>query len=271
MTLSLQADPQHGARIFSLADESGFEWLWSKPDPQRFSVRPGDPFVDIGGGEECFPTISGQPDHGDVWARPWSDEDGTLCVETSEGVLTRGTTNLSDGVQLNYRLEGAAGLPFVWALHAVLPPAVGTILRVPGCPPVHYWSEGNNNPPIHASWPTPTEDCDLRILPGNDGTARFAAVETSVVTVIAPSGNWLHVELFSDDQPRSIGIWRNFGGYPENGPRYRSFCIEPLLGLHHERARAQPDELAHIPVSGVLEWSVRFTAGTSTDTLVENP
>lgn len=264
-------DARHGARIYSLCDESGFEWLWSRPDARRFKVEPGDTFVDIGGAEECYPTISGQPDHGSVWARPWSESGQALRVETPDGVLSRSVKSHAQGLQLDYRLEGAPHFPFIWALHALLRPTVGTELLALGAPAVHYWVDGNNEPAIQSSWPIPVKGHDLRTLPADDGTARFAAVETPELTVVAPTGNRLRVELLADGQPTSIGIWRNLGGYPSPGPHYRSFGIEPMLGLHHDRSRARARELARIPANGVLGWAVRFTPDTSPVRLEEQP
>ena len=62
----------------------GREWLWHHADPARTSVRPGAPFVDAGGLEECIPTVRGTPDHGLAWSRPWQrigDEDVVDCAE----------------------------------------------------------------------------------------------------------------------------------------------------------------------------------------------
>jgi hypothetical protein len=69
--VTVAVDSVHGGRWTSLR-AAGREWLWHRPDPARAGVRPGDPFVDAGGVEECIPTVRGRPDHGDVWSRPWT-------------------------------------------------------------------------------------------------------------------------------------------------------------------------------------------------------
>src|SRR4051794_11943296 len=138
---SVAADPAHGGRWTSLR-VAGREWLWRRPDPARDSVRPGDPFVDVGGLEECIPTVRGKPDHGDAWSREWqapSDEDAV--VDCGEFVLHRRLRSDGDAVVADYRLTAQPGFRFVWAAHALLDLGVGASVELPAGLPVRLYPE----------------------------------------------------------------------------------------------------------------------------------
>ncbi len=258
MTASVGFDPQHGARIDSIADSSGFEWLWSRPDPRRYLVHPGDAFVDVGGAEECFPTISGTPDHGEVWSQPWERREDVVRVTTRSGELQRRMTVDGDRIEFRYTLTAAPGMQFVWALHALVRPDPGMRLSVPGQPIVRCWSDGDDRPAVETRWPTPDIGRDLEELPGDDdGTARFVAVSgCGELSLSAPDGHRMRFRLDAPGQVHGIGIWRNLNGYPADDAPYRSFGIEPMLGTHHHLGHASPAEAAVVPAGGTAEWRV---------------
>jgi hypothetical protein len=82
-------DLSHGGRWTSLRTGDR-EWLWSRPDPARDQARPGQPFIDAGGLEECIPTVRGAPDHGAVWPEAWRAlDDATAVVDVADFTLTR--------------------------------------------------------------------------------------------------------------------------------------------------------------------------------------
>ena len=82
--------PTWGAKIASLLDASGREWLWHNPHLPWQLPGATTSYVreaDIGGWDECFPAVGpgpyplppwqGRPirDHGEVWAHAWDVED----------------------------------------------------------------------------------------------------------------------------------------------------------------------------------------------------
>ena len=82
--LTLDTDPRHGGRWTSLRTRiaSGCGPIQTRRRRELDGgVAPGAAFVDAGGVEECFPTIRGQPDHGDAWTRAWSAEGPTAVVD----------------------------------------------------------------------------------------------------------------------------------------------------------------------------------------------
>ena len=79
--VEIVAVPAIGMKLTNLRRLNGREWLWRSGIPGREAVRPGAAFVDAGGLEECLPTIAGDPDHGDVWSRPWTADGDALALE----------------------------------------------------------------------------------------------------------------------------------------------------------------------------------------------
>ncbi|MFE2134636.1 hypothetical protein ACFW9X_15740, partial [Streptomyces sp. NPDC059466] len=70
----------------------------------------------------------------------------------------------------------------------------------------------------------------------------------------------LHLALHAEEQPVSVALWRNLGGFPEHAP-YRSNGVEPMLGRAFDLAEAGPDDAARVPASGEVRW--RLTLGTA--------
>lgn len=250
-------DPKHGGRWTSLTDPTGREWLWSRPDVARFEVLPGSAFVDVGGYEECFPTIGGRPDHGDVWSRPWKGVGDHLAVESDSCRLSRRLTAGSSGVIADYRLQGKAGYRFIWAGHALLEPTLGTRVVAPEGHQVLAWRPGHIRP-IETTWPEVLGIPFYDILGPDDASAMFCVLpKLEEVTVIAPDGSNLRFRIECAEQPVSFGIWRNLAGYPADGTgSYRSFGIEPMLGRVSELSGAKFLDVAIIPASGEVTWRV---------------
>ena len=162
--MSFEIDLEHGGRWTGLT-LAGREWLWSRPDPARNQVRPGDGFVDAGGIEECLPTIRGLPDHGAVWSRPWTAlSDGLAAVETDDFWFARRIHQGEDGaVRASYRLHAAAGYRFVWAAHALLDLSENAEVCLPtGLPVRLYDQRGRSGPSSSASCSSTGTRLDLR-------------------------------------------------------------------------------------------------------------
>ena len=231
-------DLAHGGRWTSLR-AAGREWLWHRPDPLREGVRPGDPFVDAGGVEECVPTIRGVPDHGAAWSRPWTP----AGVDCGEFRLSRTWT----GDTAAYRLEAAPGFRFVWAAHALLGLSADATLEAPA------GTETRIDGGAVEAWPTP-----LAALGPDDGTA-VGAILVDCPTVTVADGERLTFTLEAPGQPVATALWRNLGGWPEPAP-YRSIGVEPMLGRVFAPAGAGPGDAAVVPPGGVCAWRLRVTA-----------
>lgn len=139
--LSAVVNPRRGAKITSLVDADGTEWLaQGNPRPR---VAPGTPFVDaeMQGWDECAPTIVAcrvpnhdLPDHGDLWDAEF-DVDGDLvsAVGTSMSYrFQRRIRSTPTGLRLDYSAEALARpIPFLWAAHPQFAAPPGTRVELP--------------------------------------------------------------------------------------------------------------------------------------------
>ncbi|MFJ6164218.1 hypothetical protein ACIQH6_03780 [Micromonospora orduensis] len=266
--LRVTYDAAHGGRWTSLHG-GGREWLWRGPEPGRHEVRPGDAFVDAGGLEECLPTVRGEPDHGEVWSRPWrSAGPDTLVIERPTFTMSRRISDAGGAVVADYRLAADPGHRFVWAAHALLGLSPDARLDVPdGTPtrlhpeaaallPPGVWPTGS--PWLTGRWPSPA---GLRIdtFGPDDGTALGAVLLDCPRVQVSDGDDLLILELECDGQPRSTALWRNLGGWPQDCP-YRSIGVEPMLGAAFDLADAGPADAAVVPPTGEVTWRLTISA-----------
>jgi hypothetical protein len=241
--LHAEVDRDLGGRWTSLCTAHR-EWLWSRVDPARSAVAPGDPFVDAGGLEECVPTVRGTPDHGDAWSRPWH-ETGVDCPDFT---LRRVIGSRDGAVVADYELAAEPGYRFVWAAHALLDVGVSARLVAPAGTPVLI----TDPTPVHDEWPAGLAD-----LGPDDGTAVGAIVEHGQIRVV-DGDHQLDLRVECADQPVSIALWRNLRGWPEDDP-YRSIGVEPMLGRTFDR-HDTTRPVAVVPASGSMRWRLTITA-----------
>ena len=243
------------------------EWLWTNQDPAiaaaRSTVRvtsTGDQeptFVDAGGGEECWPTVRGEPDHGAAWSRTWSGDpsDATVTV-AGVGSLNRRITG-SETVEVSYEITGAAGTGFLHAVHLLVDVGPAARLLVAGTPPMQVLDSDRPD----RIWPD-----GLDRLGPDDGTAVCALLPATSGVTVVDGRHALRLNWHSPDQPEhtSLLLWRNLRGWPAANP-YRSIGIEPMLGRAADRRTASDDELARVGPAGTTSWSLRLEALTRYD------
>jgi hypothetical protein len=248
-------DLELGGRWTSLAAH-GREWLWHREEPARAGVRPGDPFADAGGLEECVPTVRGTADHGDAWSRPWRREGREAVAACPDFALARGIRTGATETVVDYRLTARPGYRFVWAAHALLDLSERAHLTMPhGTPLRLYPEEGPSWQP--GRWPTAGGVALDRPGPA-DGTAVGAVVETPEVTV-HDGADSLTLRVEADGAPVAVAIWRNLGGFPRAAP-YRSVGVEPMIGRVFDREGAADDDTACVPASGEVRWRLTLAA-----------
>jgi hypothetical protein len=249
-------DLAHGGRWTSLRSGTR-EWLWHRPDPARADVRPGQAFVDVGGLEECLPTVRGNPDHGTVWSAPWRVAgENTAAIAADDFELTRTIRHTGGAVVADYRLTAVPGWAFVWAAHALLELSdqarviapEGTVTRVYDGPGDAEWADDR--------WPQPL-GLPLDRLGPSDGTAVGAILLDCPRVSVIDGSDRLTFALTADGQPVSAALWRNLGGFPAGAP-YRSVGVEPMLGRVFDLATAGPGDAAAVPASGVCEWRLEI-------------
>jgi hypothetical protein len=251
----IATDLDHGGRWTSLVC-GGREWLWHRHEPRRAAVRPGDPFADAGGVEECVPTIRGRPDHGHAWSRRWTREEGTDRVDWQGAALERRITEGGTRTVVDYRLVANPGYRFVWAAHALLDVSAGARVDMPdGAQTRAYPDTGSCWVP--ARWPAL---CGVRMdrLGRADGSALGAVVATGRAAV-HDGPDTLAFTIESEDAPVCVALWRNLGGFPATAP-YRSVGVEPMLGRVLDLATAGDNDAARVPATGELRWRLTLTA-----------
>jgi hypothetical protein len=261
--LSYAIDLRHGGRWTSLRTPDR-EWLWHRPDPARDRVQPGARFVDVGGLEECLPTVRGRPDHGAVWSRPWVAAGDAHRVSTDEFELVRTIETDGDGLVVDYRLSAAPGYQFVWAAHALLDltPSASLEAEVGTCTRVYPEAAAVTGSPwpagatwLEDAWPTPL-GLPLSQLGPDDGTAVGAILLTSNVRVV-DGADRLDLGVEATSQPTAIALWRNLRGSPAGAP-YRSIGVEPMLGRVFDRESAAAEDLATADDGGEARWRLRI-------------
>jgi len=146
--LESRFDPTHGGRIVSLRDlRRGREWL-VQGDSAHELAHYGSSFTTrhIYGWDEMMPTIDecvieGRhlPDHGELWAIPWSvdgdgSEGGVRLSARSAALpvtLTREARAVGDAIVLQYTLTNSGAEPHavLWAAHPQFSAEPDTILR----------------------------------------------------------------------------------------------------------------------------------------------
>lgn len=257
----LETDLSRGGRITSLRSPDGFEWLWTNPRVTRTSVKPGANFVDAGGAEECFPTIAGVPDHGDVWTREWHRLNAsTAYCSTEHARLTRSIRLDEELIVMRYRVDAPPGYRFVWAFHALINPSYELLLRVAEGEAVLTWPSGYQKDPARWTWPQVGTQARFDDMTRDDGTAEFALLLDRAELEVQIGARFLCLSIDAPGLQTSVGVWRNLRGYAWDGAApYRSIGIEPMLGQNPNR---DGGEGVVVPSDGYLEWTLRLRCGT---------
>ena len=249
--LTVEVDLAHGGRWTSLRTQER-EWLWRNPAPgvaeARAAVTPGAAFVDAGGVEECLPTVRGEPDHGAVWSRPWSE-----AGVTADGFHLRRRIRGDGALTVDYTITGPPHAPFVHAVHALLDVSSAARLHAPGVRTAYLVDEGSAVP-----WPS-----GLDRLGPDDGTATAAVLAGCAAATVVDGADALSFRWRAE--PSSLLLWRNLGGWPDGTP-YRSIGIEPMVGAAADVADPAPGGAAQLGPDGILQWRLTLTAwraGTS--------
>lgn len=267
--------PSLGGKIASLVDlSSGREWLWKNPYLAYREPVYGASYVrefDFGGIDECFPSVGpvsypaepwqgiAVPDHGEVWALPWSVEERVVSPEQititmhCHGVrfpyrFERSIT-IEQGrarVALNYHVSNHSPfpLPFIWSIHPLIQVEPGMCLSMPGGATRARVDLATNDWLDKAGtlidWPharrADGSNVDLSILQPPSlaqGVKYFVQPQPSadfVETALTAVDGRLAFR-FSPDEVTHIGIWMNCAGWtPIDSPPYYNLAFEPCIG-----------------------------------------
>lgn len=116
--------PTLGARIVSLTDAVGHEWLVQPDGEDVLRLDAGFASVPPYGWDEMMPSIEACVvhgvdigDHGAVWNVPWRVAKDVLRVEDPRYTFSRSTSPTPKGFDLHYALVAHVELSALWAPH----------------------------------------------------------------------------------------------------------------------------------------------------------
>lgn len=283
--------PELGGKIWQITNlRVGRDLLWENP---RLTARPvpfGSSYDDVffGGWDELFPNDVPEelasepyPDHGELWAAPWTwriEEDGpervrvTLSLATAISAcrITK-TLTLAAGeprIRLSWRIENASpqDLPYLWKQHVAVPAGEPAVLTM-GARNVYVEGFGNPRAGGEGSryeWPYLVDDAgeshDMRpTLPAESRVAEFQyATELDggwcAVTYADGSGIGL---AFDSDVFRSCWTFASYGGWRA----HEVLVLEPCTG-HPVSVSDGIAAGTHqtLPAGGVLETELVMVA-----------
>lgn len=295
-TTRLVVLPSTGAKVVSLADRATGRELLSR-HPER-PLRPpayGDRYerYDIGGWDECFPSIGAcaypqepwrgawVPDHGELWTLPWSWSALPDGVATwADGVrfpyrFTR-TLRLVEGVvRVEYEVRNHAPFPFgcLWSMHPMLALTPATRVFLPAGARVRVeYSKGGRLGAYLAEHPWPRtrdrggREVDLGLVgPPDQGFADKLYTDRVAHGAAAlydeAGGDWLAFRFDPAAVP-FVGLALHRGGWPDVGPPSFDGALEPCNGWPDRLDVALARGAAvSVPPRGTLTWSVQLGHG----------
>ncbi|MCF7838519.1 MAG: hypothetical protein K9N49_07795 [Candidatus Marinimicrobia bacterium] len=267
--------PADGARLSRLAWR-GRDLLTAAPrafrppdrDLGRYETRP------VFGYDDCFPTVDpcdypGRswtvPDHGECCWLPWEVEtrpDGLCCTVASRALPVTFERRLicgPDTLDWRFRLvnQGAAPLPFLHVMHALMPPGEIEQLELPDA--AALWDEIAGAP---AAAPPQGAAVARALLTAPGGAVHMWILRTVTagrVTLKLRDGLTLTLTFPADLFP-TLGIWWNRRGYPEADDRARDECaFEPLAAPTSSLAAAHAvGQAPVVPPGGEQTWRIHW-------------
>jgi galactose mutarotase-like enzyme len=252
--LTVTVAPERGGAITSIV-AAGREWL-AQPAAGAGWQPASTVFTEgaMAGWDECAPSIDAclvdgvsVPDHGDLWARPWSvlDESASHLTLTvvSHGLGFRLTRRLAidddASLRLDYRVEAIERpLPFLWAAHPQFSSPVGSSVELP-----------------HGI--TRVVDVLDAGLPIQPWTASLAGIDTVPVggcrkLYVEPGTPVSSAALVHVDGARATFRWTDAAPYLGIWFDNRAYSREPVIAL--EPATAYFDSLATAVSRGRVAW-----------------
>ena len=285
--LALVILPDLGGKIVSLTDAAGHEWLWRnphlpwrRPGPETSFVREGD----LGGWDECFPTVAegvypiepwrGTPlrDHGEIWGARcdvrWTGGRLQLWAEGTHFPYTFIRTLMLHAhepvLDLTYQVTNRSDTPlaYLWCAHPLLAITPGMAIELPTGSPVRRYGDGPL--PERFAWPL-ANDLDAGQVPSASVgwasklfvgplTAGWAALHDPM------QGRRLRFE-FDPRQVPYIGLWLNYGGWSGAGTApYFNLGLEPASGAPDDLDNALGDwqAVSMLPAHATQTWHLRL-------------
>lgn len=260
--ISAEVVPELGGKIVSLKRAGGREWMW-QPGTERklFRNAPSDAFEKstLTGWDECLPTIASctwkerkLPDHGEVWALPWTvtahDERSlVLSIDLPVSPFRFTRTLRLDGASLiaAYALEnrGAGDEAYLWAMHPLLRVEEGDRIELP---------DSTRKLLGNPAW---LDTLDLTAVPARCAKLFASPIEEGRAAVVNVRTGERIAIAWDVRENDVLGLWLTRGGW--HG--HHHLALEPTNGFPDSLADHQ--KCAVLKAGATRSWSVTFTVG----------
>ncbi|MCA0971524.1 DUF5107 domain-containing protein [Halobacillus litoralis] len=283
--------PSYGGKMVSLYDKQAqYEWLFQSE--RGLSIPPyGADFSehDSSGFDEMFPgidqgphpTFSGTiPDHGEVWAMPWSFEErsGECILQVESAVfpytLEKRMKLNESSVEISYKAINSSSkpFPFIWTPHALLRMHDETYIDVPdhldqvinvehGTKHLGEWGTCHSYPGTKSV--STGQSIDLsKLEPFEDQTVeKFYfkdRLQEGWCSMVQPHVGRRLTYRFPVDQVPYLGVWKTRGGYRGE----YNVALEPCTGIYDDVYVAEKiKKCSSIPANGAYEWTFEMELG----------
>lgn len=255
--LTAVVDARRGAKIVSLRDVTGYEWLLP---PSGSPSPPGTPFVDaeMGGWDECAPTIvacdgpDGEPlpDHGDLWDKSWAVAGARLSGRGASLPyrLSRALHPIRQGIRLEYEAVAERDLPFLWAAHPQFRAPPGARVELGTTDAVDVLGRPGRRFNL--------DEADLAIDSLDAGGSRKFYLDPTVAidtaALVVPGVGRLEMRWDAHVAPY-VGVWFDNRAFA----REPVIAIEPSTGYYDSLARAvEHDAVLWLREGRPVTWTV---------------
>ena len=289
--------PRLGGKITSLRLKgAGREFMWQDPPgpPRVPPYGAALPEYDIGGFQECFPSIDKAfypgypwrgievPDHGEVWALSWECETIDNGVHLwIQGVrfpyrLDKWVTTLGRGrLEIRYKLTSLSPFDFryLWSAHPLLSVRPGMRMMLPeGTRLRTEFSEGGRLGEMGMlhEWPVTTDAnggvVDLSVIHSiyartHEKLNTVGLTEGWCATYDPDTGEYL-AYTFSLDEIPYVGVLLIEGGWPTEGEPYLLAAFEPCTGYPGDLSSAIAwGACETLPAKGAVNWAMVVSLG----------
>ena len=281
--------PDNGGKIASLVDNaSGFEFLTQRPGEfYRLQPYAGDYLQgECSGFDDMFPTIDAYhhekhpwkgvelPDHGEVWALPWSvTEDKERLMLSVRGVRLpyelRKTISFSSSRTLCIEYEAinlsSFDMDFIWAAHMMLTAEKGASVRLPPgadrgiCTFSKRGELGRYGEEF--AWPLASETLRLDVLRGREQNDTYKYYMKEPLSegwcALDYPGSGLTLELaFPTAMVPYLALLHNEGGSHDIwGADYYNFFFEPCTApMDRPDVAGLYGRGSVLPANGLRRW-----------------
>lgn len=238
--LTATVDPRRGAKIVSLLDRGGHEWLL--PPRELDAPQPtGTAFTDaeMGGWDECAPSIVGclapdgrpVPDHGDLWDVEWTGDGTTLTARgrALDYEFSRAIASTDAGLRLTYRVVAHEDIPFLWAAHPQFSAPAGSRVLIDVASVVDVLDGAETR----SAWSQELSEIDSVPVGGCRKVYAAPDARADCAVLDVPGRGRLAVSWDADVAPY-LGVWFDSGAYA----RRPVIALEPSTGYYDSLAVA---------------------------------